>query len=228
MVTATHRRLLTADEYQQMAEKGILHEDERVELIGGEMFFEDEHGVYRRRLSSDEFQQMGEKGILDEDERIELIDGEMYSMAAIGARHFRVVTVLSNMLWGQCGKGTYVSVQNPIRLNDATMPQPDIAIVQRRYYDSLPIPGDVYIAIEVADSSRDSDLELKFPRYAAAGIPEAWLVDLVANIIERHSDPHDGRYQKIIVARIGDTLTSTVLSNVAIPVTAVIGPAEQR
>lgn len=34
MTTTAFRRLLTADEYQQMAEKGILNEDERIELLG--------------------------------------------------------------------------------------------------------------------------------------------------------------------------------------------------
>jgi Uma2 family endonuclease len=187
MVTTTLRRLLTADEYQQMAETVILHEDERIELIGG----------------------------------------EIYHMAAIGVRHADAMRALNRILNRQVGSIALVDVQNPIRLDDETMPQPDIAIVRdRRYRDEHPTPQDVLMVFEVADSSRAYDRGLKFPRYAAAGIAEAWLVDLTGNVIERHTDPHDGAYREIAIARIGDTLTSTVVPQLTIPVDAVLGTSD--
>lgn len=226
MVTTTLRRLLTADEYQQMAETGILNEDERIELIGGEMYTEDESGVYHRPLFADEYQQMAEKGILDEDERIELLGGEMYHMAAIGVRHANAVRVLNRRLNRQVGTIAIVDVQNPIRLDDTSMPQPDILVLRDREYTALPTPADLFFLIEVGDSSHDSDRRTKFPRYVAAGIAEAWLVDLTGNVIERHSDPSDGAYRQIVTARAGDTLASTVLPELTIPVDAVLGTGD--
>lgn len=226
MVTATFRRLLTADEYQQMAETGILREDERIELLGGEMYTEDESGVHHRPLFADEYQQMAEKGILDEDERIELLDGEMYYMAAIGVRHANAVRALNRILNRQVGTIAIVDVQNPIRLDDESMPQPDILVLRDREYITLPTPADLFILIEVGDSSHDSDRRTKFPRYAAAGIPEAWLVDLNVNVIERHSDPRDGAYRHVVIARAGETLASTVLTQLTIPVDTVLGTGE--
>ena len=79
------------------------------------------------------------------------------------------------------------------------------------------------MVFEVADSSRAYDRGLKFPRYAAAGIAEAWLVDLTDNVIERHSEPRDGLYRQIATARAGETLASTVLAELTIPVDAVLG-----
>lgn len=182
--------------------------------------------TFRRLLTADEYQQMAELGILDEDERIELLGGEMYHMAAIGARHANAVRVLNRILNRQVGAIAIIDVQNPMRLDAESLPQPDILVLRDRVYTSLPTPADTFIIVEVGDSSRDTDRGTKFPRYAAAGIPEAWLVDLIANVIERHNDPRDGLYRQITLARPGDTLTSTVFPQLAIPVDAVLGTSD--
>ncbi|HEU5331025.1 MAG TPA: Uma2 family endonuclease, partial [Thermomicrobiales bacterium] len=65
--------------------------------------------------------------------------------------------------------------------------------------------------IEVADTSRDFDRNEKFPRYGAAGIPEAWLFDLVAERIECHTEPGPHDYRQVAVAGRGETLTSTIV-----------------
>lgn len=65
-----------------------------------------------------------------------------------------------------------MSVQNPVQLPPRTMPQPGLAIVERRKYARHPEPADILVVIEVADSSLAYDRETKFPRYAAAGIAE--------------------------------------------------------
>ena len=67
--------------------------------------------------------------------------------------------------------------------------------------------------IEVADSSLEYDRGTKLPMYAAAGIPEAWLFNLIANRIERHTDPGPDGYQTVAVAAHGQTLPSTTLAN---------------
>jgi len=210
-----------------MAETGILSEDERIELLGGEMYIETATGVRQRHLSADEYQQMAEIGILDADERIELIGGEMYHIAAIGVRHADTMRTLNRILNRQVGSVALVDVQDPIRLDDETMPQPDFTIVRdRRYRDGHPTPRDILMVFEVADSSREYDRGMKFPHYAAAGIAEAWLIDLTAGIVERHSEPRDGLYRQITIARAGDTLASTVLTELTIPVDAVLGTGD--
>lgn len=175
-----------------------------------------------RHFTVDEFARMIEAGIIGPEERLELLDGGFVCMAAIGARHLRAVNALSEMLWERARSIATISVQNPIQMNDESILLPDIAALHRDY-GGVPTPEDVFFLVEVADSSLAYDREVKFPRYATAVIPEAWLVDLNANVIERHSDPREGRYDQIIVARPGDTLTSTVLPDLAIPVAAVLG-----
>ncbi len=81
--------------------------------------------------------------------------------------------------------------------------------------------ADAPIVIEVADSSRDYDRTIKFPTYAAAGIAEAWPIDLAAETIERHSEPHNGRYRLIALMGRGEMLESRVLPTLIVPVDAV-------
>ena len=50
------------------------------------------------------------------------------------------------------------------------------------------------IVVEVADTSLSFDRDVKLPLYAAADIPEVWLVDLEADTIHVYRDPSDDRY----------------------------------
>lgn len=178
----------------------------------------------RRRFMVDDYERMAEAGILGEDERIELIAGEIVEMSPIGGRHVSCVNVLADMLADVVRREALISVQNPVRLSEDSEPQPDIALLWRSTpRDALPTPDDVLVVIEVADSSRDYDRAVKLPLYAAAGIKEAWLVDLIAEIIERHTDPYDGTYRRIAPARRGESLSSTVLPDIVLSVDAVLG-----
>lgn len=178
----------------------------------------------RRRFTADEYRRMAEAGILAEDERIELIAGEIVEMSPIGVRHADCVIALTNLLGALVGREVSSSVQNPIRLATDGEPQPDLALLrQGRYRQALPTADDVLLLIEVADSSRDYDRKVKLPLYAAAGIAEVWLVDLVAETIERYTEPRDGRYSRLVVAGRGATSTSIVLPALAIPVDDILG-----
>ncbi len=87
----------------------------------------------------------------------------------------------------------------------------------------MPSPDDVLLVVEVADSSLAYDRTVKFPRYARAGIAEAWLVDLEGQRIERHTDPGMTGYRLIAILERGDALASTVLPAVTFPVDAILG-----
>jgi Uma2 family endonuclease len=143
-----------------------------------------------RRFTIAEVEQMLEVGILHEDDRLELIDEELIEMSPLGIKHVNAVNDLTTLLVRRTRDDAIVQVQNSIRLSDGSAPEPDFSLVRATYNRrSLPRTADVFLVIEVAESSRDYDRNTKFPRYAAAGIPEAWLFDLLAGRIERHSEP---------------------------------------
>jgi Uma2 family endonuclease len=156
----------------------------------------------RRLFTVDEYHRMAEAGILDEDDRVELIGGEILQMTPIGSKHGGCVKWLNNCFVGRLGDRVVVGIQDPVILDDLSEPQPDVSLCRPSddYYSSThPRPGDLYLVIEVADTSQRRDRELKIPRYGRAGVPEAWLVDVEAEHIEIYRDPGPDGYASVEV-----------------------------
>jgi Uma2 family endonuclease len=180
--------------------------------------------ITRRRFTVHDYHRMAEAGILHEDDRVELIEGEVVEMAPIGARHFTCVNTLTRLLVQSVGDEAIVSVQNPVRLDERTEPQPDLAVIRARdYRDSLPGPGDALLLIEVSDTTLAYDRDVKLPLYARAGIPEVWIVDLGNVIVERHTDPSGDFYRHVEKLRRGDTVRSATVPGLSVSVDAVLG-----
>jgi hypothetical protein len=179
------------------------------------------------KFSSSEYERLIALGILRENDRVELIAGEIVELSRVSDRHVQAVNVLGHMLSTVAGPDLTNSIQNPIQLGPHDEPQPDLAVL-RGGNRGLAEASEVLLVIEVADSSREYDRAAKLPRYAAAGIPEARLIDLGAETVERHTEPSDGYYRFAAFAMRGDTLASTVLPALTIPADdVVLGPAEE-
>jgi Uma2 family endonuclease len=166
--------------------------------------------IERRWFSVEEFDRMIRSGILTEDERVELIEGEIVRMSPIGKLHAACVIRLTMLLTRFVGQSALVSVQNPVHLNDFSSPQSDVALLNPRddfYAQAHPMPDDILLIVEVADTTAASDIAVKVPLYARAGIPVVWLVDLQRDLIEIYDQPANGAYEEAREARRGDTLT---------------------
>jgi Uma2 family endonuclease len=175
--------------------------------------------LMHHKFTSDEYAQMIATGIIAEDDRVELIRGEIITMSPIGPNHVNVVGLLTTMIARQTANDVLVHSQNPIWLPDDSQPQPDLAVL-RAGYDTrgLPTPADVLLVVDVADTLLAYDRQMKLPLYAAAGIPEAWLVNLAARRIERYTEPRaDGYATRLPIGR-GGTVTSTTVAGIAITV----------
>ena len=157
---------------------------------------------------------MGEVGIFSEDDRVELLDGEILEMTPIGSRHAACVDRLNRILTSQLRTTAIVRIQNPIRLNDRSEPQPDIAVLQPRadfYEQAHPGPPDVLLLIEVIDSSSELDQRVKLPLYAKAGMREVWLVNLEERTIYVYRRPSQLGYQETKQVQRADRLTAEAL-----------------
>ena len=149
----------------------------------------------RFRFTRENYEAMIAAGILDENEGLELIDGEIVKKMSINPSHAATVKRLNRLFSQRVGDACVVSVQDPIALDGFNEPEPDIALLKSRadlYGESHPGPSDVYLIVEVADSSLRFDRERKIPLYAAAGIPEVWLIDLIGRCLIRHRQPVAG------------------------------------
>ena len=167
-----------------------------------------------------DYHRMTEAGVLNEDSRVELIRGQIIDMAAIGAPHFRMVNRLTRLLVPLVGARGIVSVQNPVRLDDGSEPQPDVTILHARMDEEdagTPGPADVLLLIEVADNSLEFDQATKLPLYAEAGISECWIVNLQERAIEVHRDPEGDRYARVRSAGLGEPLDILLLPGLTLP-----------
>lgn len=169
---------------------------------------------------------MAEVGILCEDDRVELLDGEIWQMSPIGAYHAACIDRLNRLLNRQARPDVIVRVQSSIQLDDYTEPQPDLALLRMQpdfYAEALPTAADVLLLIEVADTSLEFDRRVKLPRYAQAGIPEVWLVDLKEKIVRVYTRPAESGYQAIQELAPDQTAAATTIAGLAVAVKDILG-----
>ncbi len=179
----------------------------------------------RKKFTVEEYYQLGEVGIIGADERTELIDGDIVYMAPMGSRHGGCIARLLEIFFDALGKRATVTSQTPVRLNGQFEPQPDLLILKRRadfYTESHPQPQDVYLLIEVADTSIDDDRNVKSVLYARAGIIELWIVNIPAELVEVYRTPSANGYESIQQFRRGDTISPLAFRDVAIAVDEIL------
>jgi len=177
------------------------------------------------RFTIDEYARMAESGIFGAEARVELIAGEIVDMAAKGDAHVRCLMRCLRLFTPYVADDHWLAVQDPVRLGRYSQPEPDL-LVCRVGADAAPgIPDAVntLLVVEVADSSLAHDRAMKVPLYGRAGIPEAWLLDLVNRRIERYTEPSASGYRLIAVANGGESLASTALPGVVLATDALLG-----
>lgn len=157
-----------------------------------------------RPLRRVEYERMVEGGLFA-DERVELLQGVIVERSPQGTRHAatlqRLTATLVPALAGRAG----VRIQLPLAVAEDSLPEPDVAAVAPGDYDRAH-PTTAFLVMEVAETSLNKDRLVKTELYARAGIPEYWIVDLVAGVIEVHTDVIDGRYGRLTPYRPGESL----------------------
>ena len=170
---------------------------------------------FERPFTVEEYHALGRAGILDEDSRFELIDGRLIAMSPIGTPHLftvnRLTDVFARRLYALEPVPARLSVQNPVRLAGHSEPQPDLALLKPGLDETqTPTPEDVLLVVEVADATAGYDRRVKAPRYAAAGIPELWIVLVRERTVEVHRRPGPEGYAA--VARVEEAGALDVLA----------------
>ena len=144
-----------------------------------------------RQFTVDEYHRMIETAILTTHDRVQLIDGWIVKMPPIGPEHITSNSLAGSKVQSCLPAGWVVRLQGPITLTNSE-PEPDVVVVRgtlRDYTKCHPESGDIAIVIEVADSTLKFDRVQKSATYAAAGIPEYWIVNLIDWQLEVHRDP---------------------------------------
>lgn len=180
--------------------------------------------IPRRKFTVEQYHQMAQIGILAPNERVELIEGEIIEMAAIGPRHAMCVDRLVQLFIEKLGRTVHVRAQNPIRLSNITEPQPDITLAKRADYSTHhPTGDDVFLAIEVSDSTLEKDRTLKQKIYANASIPEFWIVNLPDDVIEIYRNPAGDIYADVQIVPREGTLSPHLLLALVLSAEEILG-----
>ena len=181
----------------------------------------------KHRFTVKEYYRMAETGVLPRDARVELLNGEIVDMSPIGPSHAGMVNRLNRMFAKHARDRWMVSMQNPLRLDDQSEPEPDFMLLKPSaddYSGRHPQPEDVFLLVEVADASLEYDREEKLPAYGRAGISEVWIVNLRDRAIEVFREPHYAGYAAKTTLRQGDRATLTAFPDVALDIAELLRP----
>ncbi len=165
--------------------------------------------LLRRLFTVQEYHKMVEAGILTADDRVELIKGEIVKMSPVGRRHSSHVKRLNELFVLRLTPNVTVGVQDPVELDDSSEPEPDLALLRRRadfYEAGHPQPQDIFLLVEVADTTVEFDRTVKIPLYAESGILEVWLVDVNNQCVEVYRQPSPNGYEEVRRYQRGESL----------------------
>ncbi|MBL0213451.1 MAG: Uma2 family endonuclease [Myxococcales bacterium] len=153
-----------------------------------------EHTTFRP-LKRTEYERLAEQGAFV-DERVELLAGVIVSVSPQGVEHADLVMLLNELLVRSLPPAFQLRPQLPFALSDYSMPEPDLVVIPRKPFGSAH-PSDSPWMIEVSASSLGIDRGLKARLYAAAGMPEYWIINAEDLQIEVHRNPSRRRYQSV-------------------------------
>ncbi|BAQ66186.1 hypothetical protein GM3709_2951 [Geminocystis sp. NIES-3709] len=170
---------------------------------------------------------MAEVGIFTDDEKVELIDGQIITMSSQSSFHAAAIRRTDRLFDKLFKENVIIQKQLPIIVNDFSQPEPDIAIVK---YDPLDYDDrhlnvtEVYLIIEIADTTLKTDLEVKRQLYASANIPEYWVLDLKQRQLHVYRQPQNQDYQRAIIVTHHDIVKPLNFSETEIKVSEMLRP----
>jgi Uma2 family endonuclease len=143
---------------------------------------------------------MAEAGIIRPSERVELLNGRIIQLAPSSPRHQTIADKLSEIFVEHINGRYRVRVKGPIQISEFSEPEPDLTLYRRTLKNQHPKPPDIYLVVEVSDSSLPTDSGEKLRAYQECGIPEYWIIDLAKKVI-RVQTLKDERYVSRVKSR---------------------------
>lgn len=144
------------------------------------------------RLTARQCQAMARAGIFRNASHVELLGGILVQKMTKYPPHNFSVGEVSTLLSALLTPRWVVWNEKSIELARRWQPEPDAIVLvgpSRRYEATYATPGDVVLLVEVADSSYARDRGIKWRKYAEAGIPTYWIVNLAKRQVEVYRQP---------------------------------------
>lgn len=172
-----------------------------------------------KRWTVEDYHRMMAAGILTTDDRVELLDGQICEMGPQEPPHAANTSSFSNNLVILFAGKAWIRTQLPITIAPNSEPEPDIAVVRiddRCYRDRHPTPEDIFLIIEISDSTFGRDRIEKAKIYARAGIAEYWIVDVKKCQVIVLREPNVDTYEFEQILTAGDRITPLAFPEMAI------------
>lgn len=171
------------------------------------------------KLRVDDFDLLATNGGLVGLERTELLDGDIYLMAPQYAPHLDAKALFHEALldWSRAHRpDLMVRTEGSVAMPPNDEPMPDVILLRRvRRQKGIPVES-VVLLVEVADESRDRDLDYKAGLYARQGVPEYWVVDLQKQVVVRHSAPGEAGYGVADPLPFGEPVRAATLEDLSV------------
>lgn len=152
------------------------------------------------RFTYDEVMRMAEAGVFERLDgwRVELIEGELIAVPPQSLPHVRWKTWLFRELYEALPRDCWAVVtESPLKSGELSGPEPDAFVYPAAVDDRAMRSSDVVFAAEVSYSSLDYDLRKKAGLYAAAGVAEYWVLDIVNRQLIVHREPDGSMYRSV-------------------------------
>jgi Uma2 family endonuclease len=173
------------------------------------------------RMTVERYLGLVEAGVLSHDDRVELLEGVIVAMTPGNPPHAAAVGLVTRALMLALGDRAAVRTQCTLVLPPWSAPEPDVAVVAGSHHDyAAAHPRTALLVVEVADSSLHQDRLSKAAIYAAAGIPEYWIVNLRAGVVEvmRDADREQARYRDVRTCASGERIAPVAIPDARIAV----------
>ena len=136
-------------------------------------------------LTVDDLETMVRAGVFDRDDakRVELVEGRLVRMSPESIPHSRAAARLSlalNKALARLSLDRRFEVLNggTVRISDTSAFDPDGAVIARDAQGFFMRSDQVFLIIESSLATLKRDLGAKSRAYAAAGVPEYWVIDV--------------------------------------------------
>lgn len=141
------------------------------------------------RWTVDQYQQLDKTHLFD-DLKTMLVDGVFYVSPPADPPHDCSVGLASDRLWKVSPPELHYRCQTWLVIGNDTAVNPDVALIPGDIRDYMTAhPTTAALVIEVADSSLHFDTTTKAEKYATAGVPDYWVIDLEHRELVVFRDP---------------------------------------
>lgn len=151
-----------------------------------------------RTFTVKEYDALIAAGFFTTNDRIELLNGAIIEKMPKGTKHALFNDLVAARFMKLLGERVYVRNQNPIWLDEISEPEPDIVLAVPpldNYFEKHPTPAEIYLILEVSDSTLSFDRNAKSLAYARAGIKQYLLLNVNEQTVEDYREPSADGFQ---------------------------------